>query len=169
MSFASGVKRQLTLPALERGDEHRGLVARLEAISTDLGSRAALAKRAGIAPSSLQNYFDHSEPTRPVVKSRFAHAAYVFDHLARHRSRSQECRQSAEGYFGVAYADLRRGDRMYPLLGPYFEFRILNKSDFDERLITSTNCKPSRRMTSYHRTLPTGTCSSLTPLSVSDR
>lgn len=43
-----------------------------------------------------------------------------------------------EGYFGVAYHDLRpSGDRIHPLLGQPSEFRILSKSDFDERLITS--------------------------------
>jgi lambda repressor-like predicted transcriptional regulator len=80
------------------GDEHRGLVARLEAISTDLGSRAALAKRAGIAPSSLQNYFHHSEPTRPVLIA-LARAAHVSITWLATGSRSQECGQSAGGLF----------------------------------------------------------------------
>lgn len=119
------------------GDEHRGLVARLEAISTDLGSRAALAKRAGIAPSSLQNYFDHSEPTRPVLIA-LAHAAHVsITWLATGRG-PKNAGNLPEGYFGVAYYDLRpSGDRIHPLLGQPSEFRILSKSDFDERLITS--------------------------------
>jgi lambda repressor-like predicted transcriptional regulator len=119
------------------GDEHRNLVARLEAISTDLGSRAALAKRAGIAPSSLQNYFDHSEPTRPVLIA-LARAAHVSITWLATGSSPKRADNMPEDYFGVAYYDLRPyGDRIHPLLDQPSEFRILHKADLDERLINS--------------------------------
>jgi hypothetical protein len=126
------------------GAEHHRFVARLEAISADLGSRAALAKRAGIAPSSLQNYIDGSEPTRLVLIA-LAHAAHVsIGWLATGRG-PKRADNLPEGYFGVPYFDLcPYGDRIHPLLGHPSEFRIFSRSDFDESLLSSGNLQAMR-------------------------
>ena len=61
----------------------------------------------GIAPSSLQNYFDHSEPTRPVLiaLARAAHVSIAW--LATGRG-PKNADNLPEGYFGVAYYTQRR-------------------------------------------------------------
>jgi transcriptional regulator with XRE-family HTH domain len=119
------------------GDEHRAFVARVEAVAAELGSRAELAKRAGIAPSSLQNYVDGSEPTRPVLIA-LARAARVSLGWLAGGSGPKRADSLPEGYFGAPYYDLRPyGDRIHPLLGQPSEFRIFSKSDYDESLLSS--------------------------------
>jgi helix-turn-helix protein len=119
------------------GDEHRAFVARLEAIAAELGSRAELAKRAGIAPSSLQNYVDGSEPTRPVLIA-LARTAHVSLGWLASGSGPKRADNLPEGFFGIPYYDLRPcGDRIHPLIGEPSEFRIFSKSDFDESLLSS--------------------------------
>jgi hypothetical protein len=119
------------------GDDQRAFVARLEAISAELGSRAELAKRAAVATSSLQNYVDGSEPTRPVLIA-LARAAHVSVSWLATGSGPKRADNLPEGYFAVPYYDLRPyGDRIHLLLGHPSEFRILSESDFDERLLSS--------------------------------
>jgi hypothetical protein len=120
-------------PAIETTDEkeRRAFVARLDEISAALGSRAALAKAAGIAPTSLQAYFQNSEPSRTVIV-RLAHAGKVsVSWLASgHGPRGPD--GLPEGYFGIPFVDFRAaGGRIYPLLGEPTDFRIFRNTDFE--------------------------------------
>jgi hypothetical protein len=85
----------------------------------------------GIAPTSLQAYFQNSEPSRTVMV-RLAHAGKVsVSWLASgHGPRSQD--GLPEGYFGIPFIDFRAsGGRIYPLLGQPTGFRIFRNADFE--------------------------------------
>jgi hypothetical protein len=111
--------------------ERQEFVARLDEICAALGSRAALAKAAGIAPTSLQAYFQSSEPSRAViVRLALAGNVSVSWLASGHGSRSPD--GLPEGYFAVPFIDFRAsGGRIYPLLGHPTEFRIFKNSDFE--------------------------------------
>jgi hypothetical protein len=112
--------------------ERRAFVARLDEISAALGSRAALAKAAGIAPTSLQAYFQNSEPSRTViVRLALAGKVSVSWLASGHGSRSPD--GLPEGYFAVPFIDFRTsGGRIYPLLGEPTGFRIFRNPDFEK-------------------------------------
>jgi Helix-turn-helix len=117
--------------------QHEKFVARLEEISVALGSRAALAKAAGLAPTSLQAYFQNSEPTRPVLISLARAANVSVSWLAGgHGPRNVD--GIPDGYRLLPFVDLRAaGGHIYPLLGQPTEFQIFKTSDLEKILLHS--------------------------------
>jgi hypothetical protein len=92
-------------------------IARLEEASAKFPSRAALGKAAEIAPSSLQGYFEGTEPTRPVLVA-LAHAANVsIEWLAEGRGYREPHPSVPDGYAAVPFYDVRKsGGYVYPLV-----------------------------------------------------
>jgi hypothetical protein len=118
-------------PTLAGDTDHDKFVSRLEEISSALGSRAALAKAAGLAPTSLQAYFQNSEPTRPVLIGLARAGNVSVGWLASGQGpRNVDC--IPEGYGLLPFVDLRAsGGHIYPLLGQPTEFRMFKMSDLE--------------------------------------
>jgi hypothetical protein len=115
-----------------KDNEHEKFVGRLEEISAALGSRAALAKAAGLAPTSLQAYFQNSEPTRPVLVS-LARAANVSVSWLAGGPGPRNVDGIPEGYRLLPFVDLRvSGGHIYPLLSQPTEIRIFKTSDLEK-------------------------------------
>jgi hypothetical protein len=112
--------------------ERAAFVMRLEEVCAALGSRAALAKRAGIAATSLQAYFQQSEPTRAALVN-LARAANVSVGWLASGSPPRNPNGLPDSCFAMAFYDLRAtGGHIYPLLSGPSEFRVFNKSEFQE-------------------------------------
>lgn len=118
--------------AVTKETEHEKFVGRLEEISAALGSRAALAKAAGLAPTSLQAYFQNSEPTRPVLVS-LARAANVSVSWLAGGPGPRNVDGIPQGYRLLPFVDLcLSGGHIYPLLGQLTEFQIFKTSDLEK-------------------------------------
>jgi len=82
-----------------------GFVARLEEIAFQVGGKAELAKRAELAPSSLQNLFGRSEPTRPIL-ARLARAAGVSSGWLTDGTPPKNPNGLPDGYIAVPFLEL---------------------------------------------------------------
>jgi transcriptional regulator with XRE-family HTH domain len=72
-------------------------LARLEECAQQCGSRASLARRAGLTPGSIQNYFEGGEPTRRTLVD-LARAANVSVEWLATGEGSKEVNAAPEGY-----------------------------------------------------------------------
>ena len=91
----------------------RAFVDRLKEIAESLGSYAALAKKAGLAASTFQNYLDGGEPQRPALIA-LAEAANVSVSWLATGQGARNRNLLPEGYEGIPRFDLR--DNIYPLM-----------------------------------------------------
>jgi hypothetical protein len=88
---------------------------RLEELSEKTGSRTALAKRAGLSPKTVQNYFEGGEPTRPALIAIAEAGNVSIEWLCLGRG-SKSSNHIPEGYCAVPFFDLRpSGWRIYAL------------------------------------------------------
>jgi hypothetical protein len=120
--------------SIESANEQQGFIERLHKIAAKLGSKASLARRAGVPISSLDAYFNGAEPTRPVLK-RLAEASKVsLDWLAGGRGR-EDGDATPEGYVPLIYFDLR-------MTGPHI--RAINFASKERRLIRQADLYEAR-------------------------
>jgi Helix-turn-helix len=92
-------------------------IARLEEASAKFRSRAALAKAANIAPSSLQAYFEGTEPTRPALVALARAADVSIEWLADGRGYRDPHPPVPDGYAALPFYDLRKSNGyIYPLV-----------------------------------------------------
>jgi len=92
-------------------------IIRLEEIAATFRSRAAFAKAAGIAPSSLQSYFEGTEPNRMTLLALADAGGVSLEWLARGRGYKEPRAQVPDGYEGVSFYDVRKaGGYVYPLV-----------------------------------------------------
>lgn len=90
----------------QQAREQEGFIERLSELAEGLGGKAALARRAGVPPSSLDSYFGGTEPSRRVL-NRLAEAGRVsLDWLSRGIGQ-KDSDAAPEGYLAVIYFDLR--------------------------------------------------------------
>jgi Helix-turn-helix len=86
--------------------DHDEFVARLEEIAATAGDKASLARRAGLSPTTLQNYFSQeSEPSRPILISLARAAGVSLSWLAAGIG-EKHGGDAPEGYLWVACYDL---------------------------------------------------------------
>jgi hypothetical protein len=122
----------LVNPDSNEDSDHQAFVARLEEISAKCGSRAALAKAAEMAPTSLQAYFQNSEPTRPVL-NRLALAGEVSTTWLASGHGSRSPHGLPDGNFAIPFIDFcASAGRIYPLLGDPTDHRVFRISDFEQ-------------------------------------
>lgn len=86
--------------------EQEEFIERLSELAETLGSKAALARKAGLPLSSLDSYFSGTEPPRRVL-NRLAEAGRVnVDWLSRGRGQMGAA-DAPEGYVAIPYCNLR--------------------------------------------------------------
>jgi Helix-turn-helix len=109
---------------------HASFLERLDAMAKGFGSRAALAKAAGIPPGSLHNYIAGSEPTRPVLIA-LARAAKVSLTWFAAGEGSKEPGAPPFGYVGIPFYDLKKtaGRVLQPLLSETVAEFLLFKAE----------------------------------------
>jgi len=108
-------------------EQSAAFIQRLEEVASNFRSRAAFAQAAGIPASSLQSYFEGSEPTR-VTLFALADAGHVsLEWLARGRGYKDPHPQVPDGYLALPFYDIRKaGGYVYPLVsGDVAEFTYL--------------------------------------------
>jgi len=92
-------------------------IERLEEIATKFRSRAAFAKAAGIPPSSLQSYFEGTEPNRTTLLALADAGRVSLEWLARGRGYKEPHPQVPDGYVEISCYDIRKArGYVYPLV-----------------------------------------------------
>jgi transcriptional regulator with XRE-family HTH domain len=105
-------------------------IKRLEEIISYFPSRAALAKTAGLSPSSLQSYVEGAEPTRPVLVALARAANVSLEWLADNRGYKQPHPPVPDGYAAIPAYDIRKaGGYVYPLVMAESAYQIYLKLD----------------------------------------
>jgi hypothetical protein len=97
----------------QRPPADRFFIGRLKEIVDLVGSQAALAKKAGLAASTFQNYVEGGEPPRPVLVALAAAAGVSVNWLATGQG-SKDRSLLPEGFVEIPSFDLR--ENIYPLL-----------------------------------------------------
>src|SRR5579863_8396687 len=102
---------------MARTDSDIGFTKRLEEIIGGFRSRAALAKAAGLPPSSLQSYLEGAEPTRPALVALARAAEVSLEWLADDRGYKKPRPYVPDGYGEIPFFDIRKsGGYVYPLV-----------------------------------------------------
>lgn len=102
---------------MTRTDSDRGFIQRLEEIIGEFPSRAALAKKAKLPPSSLQSYIEGAEPTRPALVALARAADVCLEWLADDRGYKKPHPPVPDGYIQIPVFDIRKsGGYVYPLI-----------------------------------------------------
>lgn len=92
-----------------------GFISRLRELTAKLGSQATFAKRAGLAPTTLQNYLEGGEPMRPALIALAQAGGVSIEWLCSGRG-SKSPDHLPEGYRAVPFFDLRPSEwRIYAL------------------------------------------------------
>jgi phage repressor protein C with HTH and peptisase S24 domain len=92
-------------------------IRRLEEIIGEFPSRAALAKKADLPPSSLQSYIEGAEPTRPALVALARAADVSLEWLADNRGYKKPHPPVPDGYAEIPVYDIRKsGGYVYPLV-----------------------------------------------------
>lgn len=100
-----------------RASADHGFVTRLEEIVSEFPSRAALAKKANLPPSSLQSYLEGAEPTRPALLALARAANVSLEWLADKRGYKEPRPQIPDGHAMIPVYDIRKsGGYVYPLI-----------------------------------------------------
>jgi transcriptional regulator with XRE-family HTH domain len=106
-------------------------LSRLRELSAKLGSYSALAKRAGLSPTTLQNYFEGGEPTRPALIALAAAGDVSVQWLCLGRG-PKTASLIPEDYYEIPFFDLRAsGWRIYPLSGSPARFLLFRRDWLD--------------------------------------
>jgi hypothetical protein len=102
---------------MTRAAPDRGFIKRLEEIASGFPSRAALAKKADLPPSSLQSYIEGTEPTRPALVALARAANVSLEWLADNRGYKEPHPPVPKGYAAIPVYDIRKSDGyVYPLI-----------------------------------------------------
>ncbi len=102
---------------MARADSDHGFIKRLEEIIGEFPSRAALAKKANLPPSSLQSYLEGAEPTRPALVALARAAEVSLEWLADNRGYKKPHPLVPDGYAAIPVYDIRKsGGYVYPLV-----------------------------------------------------
>ena len=100
-----------------RTSADHGFVTRLEEIVGKFPSRAALAKKANLPPSSLQSYLEGAEPTRPALVALARAANVSLEWLADKRGYKEPRPQIPDGHAIIPVYDIRKsGGYVYPMI-----------------------------------------------------
>jgi hypothetical protein len=100
-----------------RTSADHGFAIRLEEIVSEFPSRAALAKKANLPPSSLQSYLEGAEPTRPALVALARAANVSLEWLADKRGYKEPRPQIPDGYAIIPIYDIRKsGGYVYPMI-----------------------------------------------------
>jgi hypothetical protein len=103
--------------SMTRADSDRGFIKRLEEIIGEFPSRAALAKKADLPPSSLQSYIEGAEPTRPALVALARAADVSLEWLADNRGYKKPHPPVPDGYAAFPFYDIRKsGGYVYPMI-----------------------------------------------------
>jgi len=106
-----------TRPGALRPSADHAFIARLEEAGAKFPSRAALAKAANLPPSSLQAYFEGTEPTRPALVALAQAAGVSIEWLAEGRGYKEPHPPVPDGYAALPFYDLRKSNGyIYPLI-----------------------------------------------------
>ena len=98
-------------------DDSVAFIKRLEEVASNFRSRAAFALAAGIPASSLQSYFEGSEPTRATLFALADAGRVSLEWLARGRGYKDPHPQVPDGYLAIPFYDIRKaGGYVYPLV-----------------------------------------------------
>jgi len=115
---------------MARADSDPGFIKRLEEIVDGFPSRAALAKAAGLPPSSLQSYLEGAEPTRPALVALARTAEVSLEWLADNRGYKKPHPPVPDGYTAIPVYDIRKsGGYVYPLVAAEAAYWIYLKLD----------------------------------------
>jgi len=102
---------------MARTDSDRGFIQRMEELIGEFPSRAALAKAAGLPPSSLQSYIEGDAPTRPALVALARAAEVSLEWLADNRGYKKPHPPVPDGYAAIPVYDVRKaGGYVYPLV-----------------------------------------------------
>ncbi len=102
---------------------------RLEEITADLGSKAALARKADIPPTTLQIYFDGSEPSRATLVALADAASVNIQWLAAGRG-EKRAGDAPSGYLSVGCYDLTEtGPFLRGMVGNPGSRRLIRQDD----------------------------------------
>jgi len=102
---------------MAQSDSDHGFVKRLEEIVGEFPSRAALGKKAGLSPSSLQSYLKGAEPTRPALVALARAAEVSLEWLADNRGDKKPHPPVPDAYAEISVYDIRKaGGYVYPLV-----------------------------------------------------
>ncbi len=102
---------------MARLDSDGGFIKRLEEIVGEFPSRAALAKKADLPPSSLQSYIEGAVPTRPALVALARAAEVSLEWLADNRGYKKPHPPVPDGYAEIPVYDVRKsGGYVYPLV-----------------------------------------------------
>lgn len=113
-----------------RADSDLGFIERLEEIVGEFPSRAALAKKANLPPSSLQSYIEGAEPTRPALVALATAAGVSLEWLADNRGYKKPHPPVPDGYAAIPVYDIRKsGGYVYPLVMAEVAYWIYLKLD----------------------------------------
>jgi Helix-turn-helix len=116
-----------TTEQMDAGIERQRFIERLDMLAEKHGGKAALAKLAGIAPTSLQNYFVGTEPPRPILLA-LAKATGVSSAWLAGEAVEQD--GMPEGFSRIAFYDLSsRKNFVFPLFSQPSEWRVLKRED----------------------------------------
>jgi hypothetical protein len=113
------VDKSMLLRGSERRnrDDSAAFIKRLEEVASNFRSRAAFALAAGIPASSLQSYFEGSEPTRATLYALADAGRVSLEWLACGRGYKDPHPQVPDGYLAIPFYDIRKaGGYVYPLV-----------------------------------------------------
>jgi hypothetical protein len=105
------------IPQFQDRAASAAFIKRLEEIAATFRSRAAFAQAAGIPPSSLQSYFEGTEPNRMTLLALADAGRVSLEWLARGRGYKEPHPQVPDGYLEIAFYDVRKArGYVYPLV-----------------------------------------------------
>ena len=115
---------------MTRTDCDQEFVKRLEEIVSQFPSRAALAKLAGLSPSSLQSYVEGAEPSRPALIALARAANVSLEWLADNHGYKEPHPQVPDGYAAIPTYDIGKArGYVYPLVTAEVAYWIYLKLD----------------------------------------
>jgi len=123
---------RIVVPRPRKPEPDQSFVARLDELSRQHGSRAALAQKAGISPTTLQNYFEGSEPTRRALVALADAGAVSVSWLAGGREPKDPSAILPRGFRLFPFFDLKpSGWRIHGMAGDPAGWIPLGKSRVD--------------------------------------
>lgn len=112
-----GLWHNYYLYLVDQSTASQTFVERLAEACANFPSRAAVARAANIPPSSLQAYFEGTEPTRPALVALAQAAKVSLDWLASGRGYKEPHPSVPDDYGEIPYYDLQKsGGYVYPLV-----------------------------------------------------